>query len=226
LNSPAPRLSGAGEAVDKLPAIVTPWFVTLSITAAATAGIPVALRACFINCEGSTVEFLPPQSGNCAICFIFIRHLDKREASCATCLTIRNHIDLQNLSERLEGRPQSDFVGPKAQISYKNILQLYSPVLCRGKVSLIQFFAAEAIGFKTASRFEVVKSDSTERIKSGGLKLHQNHQLRNDTTLNSKNHRLILTISFNQSRVPGIKKREVAPHWELCAGFLIFSLVR
>jgi hypothetical protein len=133
---PAPSLAAVPDSLPKkLPAIFAPWL----IAAAATARISVAFRACFINCEGSTFEFLPTQSGDCAICLIFIRHLDKREAACATCLAICNHIDLQNLSERLEGRPQTGFVGPKTQISYKNVLQFYSPVLCRSKVSLIQF---------------------------------------------------------------------------------------
>jgi hypothetical protein len=141
---PEPRQCGSGGMLKRLPArfALTPdWgAVILPVPAAVPAGeTPLAPRACFIHCQGATVEVLAVQIGDRTIRFLGIRHFDECEAARATGVTIRDQVDLQNLSETLEGRPQTVLGRLKAQISYKNILHFYSPALHRSKAFNLVF---------------------------------------------------------------------------------------
>jgi hypothetical protein len=89
------------------------------------------LRAGCAHVNRSSVEFDSVEGYDCLFGVGIIRHLDEREASGLACLPISHDPEPLNSSVLFKDASNVLLGGVKTQVSYKNIIHLFSVVLAK-----------------------------------------------------------------------------------------------
>ena len=107
-----------------LPALLATTAPAAAVAPSAAETAAIFLRARFIDGKVAAVQFLAIQGADGALRFGIAGHLDESESLGPAGVTVGNDADALNGSVLFEQRTNRVFGGPKAEVSYKYILQL------------------------------------------------------------------------------------------------------